>query len=88
MTAALVSLSLVILAGTLLAFGVAWHMKLIGYSSILLGVVMSLLIAGIAIYFAPMELFSTSYLMIAAFAALVVLPIATTPLAIAWNRNR
>lgn len=50
------------------------------------GVAISIVVMAIALQ--PRELSMTAYFMICAFAALVVLPIATTPLAIAWNRHR
>ncbi|MEZ6033638.1 MAG: hypothetical protein R3C17_11130 [Planctomycetaceae bacterium] len=50
------------------------------------GFAISIVVMAIALQ--PRELSMTAYFMICAFAALVVLPIATTPLAIAWNRHR
>ncbi len=81
-------LSLAIVTATVYAFKTASRGKLIRYSYAITGGVIALTILCLAIVLAPFALFPTAYLMIAAFAALVVLPMASFPLAIAWNRHR
>ncbi len=86
-------LSFVILAGTVLAFKTAASRKLIGNRSLLWGAVISVSITVGAIVTAPFPLSSfplssTVYLTIFNLAAIVVLPLASIPLAIAFNRHR
>jgi hypothetical protein len=81
-------LSLGCILGTVFAFFRAKRRKLIGPQTLLGGLAMSGVIFAVATILTPIKLLPSDYLMILGFAAMAVLPIATIPLAIEWNRHR
>ncbi len=86
-----ISLLLVCLAITafaIWAFNIARRVRIVESKNMLILGCVFVLIAIVAIAFSPMRLPLIAYPAIIAFAALVVLPFATIPLAIKWNRHR
>ncbi len=81
-------MSVVVLGGTMLAFSAALRNCLIASRSAGLCGVFWIALTAFAILFRPPALGFFAFPLISSFAALVVLPFATTPLAIAWNRHR
>lgn len=79
--------SATIVAG-LWALAKASHQKLLGRKAIAIVAAVLCAVVSAAIALRPMPLFFAGHLVILAFASLVVMPIATVPLAIGWNRHR
>jgi len=73
---------------TIFVFAKASQAKLINAQYILMIGLGSFAIVSMWAFIAPIQLAPIAYLYISAFAALVVLPLATIPLAFAWNRHR
>ena len=80
--------SLLVVVVSLWAFATAFRKKFLSVKGLVAVTVTCLGIATAAIMLRPGNLWIVAYPMIFAFAALVVLPFASTPLAIAWNRHR
>ena len=80
--------SIAVVLSTLPAFSKSHKCGYLSRKSQCAAVCVAISIVVMAIVLQPRELSMTAYVMICAFAALIVLPIATTPLAIAWNRHR
>lgn len=83
-----IAVAVVVLGGTMLAFSAALRDCLIASRSAGLCGVFWIALTAFAILFRPPALGFFAFPLISSFAALVVLPFATTPLAIAWNRHR
>lgn len=83
-----VLIALGVLAGTALAFFVALRKSAIPTRHCLRCLIFSIALTVLALLLQPPGLAAAAYLWIPAFSALVILPLATTPLAIAWNRHR
>jgi len=83
-----VVISVLIVLGTAAALVKAYRQHLLEPNVVSKTVVVWVIIAVIAFMLRPTDLPLLAYPMIAAFSALIVLPIATAPLAIAWNRHR
>lgn len=81
-------IAVVVLGGTVLAFLAALRNSLIASRSAGLCGVFWIALTTFAIVLRPPALGFFAYPLISSFAALAVLPFATTPLAIAWNRHR
>lgn len=81
-------ISLAIVFGTAWAFFSAIQQRVLAPYHVISAAAISLSIAVYAIVFTPSELPPIAYLMIVAFSALIILPMATAPLAITWNRHR
>jgi len=82
------TISAVVLMGTGLAFLAATRRSIMNQALAWRCGVAWLLMNGFALLVKPSELPFVAYPLMMAFTALVVLPFATTPLAIAWNRHR
>jgi hypothetical protein len=84
----MIALSSLIVLGTLAAYRAAYGRNMLSKSSLISAgtFVLAVMIAAIAT--SPIQLELGSYFTMAAFASLIVLPFATSPLAIAWNRHR
>ena len=80
--------STAIVAATLMAFVKAHRRRFLSRKSQCVSGVIWIAIAIVGIAIRPADLPVVAYPMILAFSALVILPRATTPLAIAWNRHR
>ena len=70
------------------AFATARRRGLLSRAALYLAGVTGLGIVVVSIALRPTDLWIVAYPMIVAFAALVVMPWATAPLALAWNRHR
>lgn len=75
-------------AGTALAFIVALRRSVIPAGQCLRSLIFSIVLTMLALLLKPPGLAAAAYPWIPALSALVVLPLAATPLAIAWNRHR
>jgi hypothetical protein len=84
----IVAVAIVVCGGTVVAFINAVRRKIITYDTMWLASAVAISIVGLAIVLAPFHLTPYAHLLIIAFAALVVLPLATIPSAIACNRHR
>lgn len=80
--------SLLVVTGTAFVIVKARRRQLLGQTGALQTVVAWIILAVIAFMLRPAELPLVAYPLIMAFSALIVLPVATAPLALAWNRNR
>lgn len=83
-----VVLAVAILAGTGIAFVAASRRSMVTSTLALRCGFAWLLLNGVAWLLKPAGLTFVAYPLLLAFTALVILPFATTPLAIAWNRHR
>jgi hypothetical protein len=79
---------IVVVLGTVYAFWEAVRRNLIRNRTVTRAAAALILIVVVAILLAPWKLVPLAYLAILGFAALTVLPFATIPLAISWNRHR
>ncbi|MDA1230137.1 MAG: hypothetical protein O2856_05135 [Planctomycetota bacterium] len=80
--------SIAVLIATPCLFYTALRRNLLSRKSNGIAAAVWLVIVILAIAMRPMDLPPLSYPMILAFAALVILPVATVPLSISWNRHR
>ena len=80
--------SMTIIGATLLAFVKAHRRNFLSRKSQCVSGIIGIGIVTLAIAFRPAELPVVAYPMILAFSALVIMPLAATPLTIAWNRHR
>jgi len=80
--------SIAIVAATPLMLIMAHRQNLLSRKSQCVAALLWIGIAAVAIAIAPRDLSITAATVITAFSALAVLPLATIPLAIAWNRHR
>lgn len=77
-----------IVSATIWAFAVASRKRILEWKDVLIAAAVACGIAGAAFALKPVPLTLMVVCATLAFAALVVMPIATVPLAIAWNRHR
>jgi len=80
--------SITIVGATILAFVKAHRRRCLSYKSQCVSGVLWITIASLGIATRPADLPVVAYPMILAFSSLVIMPLATTPLAIKWNRHR
>lgn len=81
-------IAIVALAGTAVAFVAASRRSMVTQAIAWRCGIAWLLLNGVALLLKPAGLTFVAYPLLLAFTALVILPFATTPLAIAWNRHR
>lgn len=83
-----IALAMIVLAGTGVAFLTAVRRSILTHALAWRCGIAWLSLNGLALLLKPAVLGLSAYPLMLAFTALVVLPFATTPLAIAWNRHR
>jgi hypothetical protein len=80
--------SVLIVAATIGAFALAWRQKHLTSKALLGASLTAYILVTAAILLRPTDVHFIFYPLVFIFAALFVLPFASTPLAIAWNRHR
>ncbi|HUP77395.1 MAG TPA: hypothetical protein VM260_02460, partial [Pirellula sp.] len=82
------TVSVAIALAAVIAFTVAYRRGCLGMSKLIAALTISIAIITACILLGPFQLSFVSYLIIIGLASLTVLPFASTPLALAWNRHR
>ena len=82
------SISVLVVAGTVWAFKIATERNMVTMSLLMKLTFAAVLVTAVAVALKPADMHNVGYMLIVAFASLTILPFATAPLGIAWNRHR